>query len=423
MSDLLPLCESSFRALEDAYEKQWRQARLLHQLPPNSDSSESVERVLHSAGVAATEMQRLCAETRRLHQRFHQIEANAAPPFSEDERARLSRLGFDVSQLVTAPVSCHDASAAVAQRIHTPTNAPFQVKDDAEVAELRWENAQLLTSLAWYRFRDEAAAAPRAVDGGVAPHTRDHDKSFSSASSAELLRLFNAMKARCALLCSSQRERAPPPPSRETQRAVDVAVEELLRLHNFPSQVCVRRIASTPLYMLDRPVCIAFASPHSSILVVQDPEGVEEDSDLRAYLMNLYKPLLRALNWRPPSTTDTTVTATGLAVSSENCRSPLPSLDTSQTICPALNIGTAVGDVNRGLFALCPSQEEFPRSVALALPQRLEAPATVKASDAALHEAPRRSSSALSLMTYEELVALKRAALQRLDRIRDTVAM
>lgn len=307
MTELLPLSESSFRALEDAYVEQRSHAQLLQrQHAVSNKSEEGVGRLACSADAAAAVMQQLLVETRQLHERFVHLKSNAGASFTEDELRRLSRLGFDVSALPLPSISrSGDENQKQEGRGQPQPVVAASCKtsgcSNGEAAALKLENAQLLSALAWYRFR-EGAAAPLPSDPSLTIRDSASCCSPLPTTSSALLKKLEATRALSKSLCDAHAARAQvklPPGAQPT--AVDVAIDELLQRYHFPPQVLVERIALTQLYMLDRPVIISFVSPQSSTLVVQDPDGVEADSDLSAYLLQLYKPLLRALNWSPPS--------------------------------------------------------------------------------------------------------------------------
>ncbi|KPI85896.1 hypothetical protein ABL78_5028 [Leptomonas seymouri] len=400
MSELLPLSERSFRALEDAYDRQLQHARLLHQQSPLPTSSASLQRLSHSAGAAAKEMQRLCSEVRHLHRRFQKIAAGTEPTFSEGERARLSLLGFDVTPLSSSPIPYDNSFCEMAQCCGEQHSSSLQVEGSAEVAALRLENAQLLSSLAWYSFREKAADASFSASHQAMATAASHS---SSSFSQELLKRLNAVRALSESLSRSQSSRLPAPEPCDAQSAVDVAIQELLKLQQFPPQVRVKRIESSSLYMLDRPVCITFASPQSTTLVVRDPEGVEEDRDLRAHLMHLYGPLLRALNWHPPSTSDAGVPAARRPFLSDNCRSLLPSFDSAQTAPPTPNIRAAARNIERERFPVSPYHQRFDAPPPLSPEQRARASSMGRASAVGPDETQHFSAteqSAFSMMTH-----------------------
>jgi hypothetical protein len=436
MTERLPLSESAFCALEDAYEKQRQQAQHLHHLKAASThSSSGAEEFSHSAGVAAAEMQRLLHETRQLHQRFIQIVNGTEPPFSEEECTRLTLLGFDVppfpaSDELLSKETCTAAASRTELRARSAlyVSKAAAVKADNEMAGLRQENAQLLSSLAWYRLQEsvtqqlngKALLTASTTVGTPAP---------SQSSSAELLRRFKATKELAASLCSTPASSARAESASLFQTAVDVAIRELLQQQRFPPQVRVERVDGTCFYSLDRPVVITFAAPYSCTLVVQDPEGVEADCDLRAYLIHLYQPLLRALRWSPPARVNSA--AGDVAVTDPDRCLLLPSLDASETT-PLMQSATngrrtgvlfgeggapvtASGDLCADISVAAASSLQLSSSTTPCEAQACHRPPPPCVGLEKLHS-PSVSPSALSQMTYEELVALKRETLQRLDR-------
>lgn len=393
MAERLPLCEASFRALEDAYEKQWEQAHLLQQQQqqqrqPASDGRTKGARTTHSAGVAAAEMRRLLSLTRQLHRRFVAVCDGTGPLFSAEEQQGLLVLGFNTAEVPPRRSLVPPAVCPAAKEKETALRDTHRKEEDTTA--LREENAQLLSALAWYRFR-EGATQSNAIA------TAETGSSSSPQSAATVLEQLRALEAVNADLCRSSNcatgggaGQPCPCPADGQQRAVDVAIGDVLKAYNFPRAVRVERVASSRLYQIDRTVEIDFASPQSCTLVVRDPEAAEEDTDLRAYLLSLYGPLLRALRWRPPA---------GVEVE-DALLPPLPDSFHAE--------GRAASHrLNSDAEGILVSADAANRHALSTTRPR-------SATEPAVTSLLVLGNAQLSQLSYEDLLALKRATLQRL---------
>ncbi|CAJ1028063.1 hypothetical protein Q4I30_004728 [Leishmania utingensis] len=371
-AERLPLTEASFRALEEAYERQWRQTRLVCETQPSCADVH----VVTAASSAAEHMRRLWADTVRLHRRFVEVKVHYKRRFAQEERASLHLLGFRSPSPPPAPnAALPQAAPLVSSSLCAPleANAGRQAGEfDAvrtECARLQREVAQLLSLLAWYQLH-ETRALPL-PNGAVLPSALRTTSSSASDAYAELAEVQRRHKGLLSPTAAEYRCTS----SNGMQRAEDVAIAQLLLECAFPPQVRVVRLGSDNLFMVDRPVWIGFASPQSSTLMVRDPEGLQQDCLLESYLTAVYAPLLRAVQWQKPST-------------------------------GALLAGGRMAPTRSAALS-------FP-----AVPVTLASPR-----DAARRGlSPSTRCSVLSQLTYEELVELKHTALRRLDRSSEAAA-
>ncbi|AYU79622.1 hypothetical protein, unknown function [Leishmania infantum JPCM5] len=364
--DKLPLTEASFRALEEAYERQWCQTRLLCEAPtPCADVH-----VVAAASSAAKHMRRLWADTARLHRRFVEVKQHRDLSFTQEERASLRLLGF---RSPPPPPASNDALTHTTSPVPSPvhasneTTASGQATEVAalrkECARLRHEGAQLLSILACYQLRETHALGSN--NDARLPSPSQGTSTSASDAYAELAEVQRQYR----LLLSPTAAKYSLTPPDGIQRSEDVAIAELLVECGFPRHVSVVRLGSDGLFVIDRPVWITFASPQSATLMVRDPEGLERECTLESYLTAVYAPLLRAFHWQKPST--------GVQLAG----------------------GSAA--------PTC--------SAALSFPAVPVTPAPL--SDAVKRErSPSTRHSVLSQLTYEELVELKHATLRRLGR-------
>lgn len=362
--DELPLTEASFRALEEAYERQWCQTRLLCEAP----TSCADVHVVAAASSAAEHMRRLWADTVRLHRRFVEVKQHRDRSFTQEERASLRLLGFRSPPPASSSALTHTMSP-VPSPLHTPyeTTASRQAGElvalRKECARLRHEGAQLLSILACYQLREAHALG---LDNGARISSPSQGTSTSASDAyAELAEVQRQYR----LLLSPTAAEYTLTPLDGVQRAEDVAIAEVLVECGFPRHVSVVRLGPEGLFLIDRPVWIGFASPQSATLMVRDPEGLHHGCTLESYLTAVYAPLLRAFHWQKPST----------------------------------------GAQLAGGSAAPTS------SAALSFPAVPVAPAPLP--DAVKRErSPSTRHSVLSQLTYEELVELKHTTLPRLGR-------
>ncbi|KAG5476327.1 hypothetical protein LSCM1_04029 [Leishmania martiniquensis] len=296
--DRLSLTEASFRLLEDAYERQWLQARLACEAQTTCANAH----VVGAASCAAEQMRQLWADTVRLHRRFVEVKERNGLPFTQEERASLRLLGFrSPSPPPLSHVALPNAKLTLpsSQRMASETCTSIDGEKSAalrkECARLRHDHAKLLSALAWYMLRDEHAHG-RGCDRALASSS-----TTTSATVSEAYAELAAVQQRSRSLLSSAAAEYRPTPTDGTQRAEDIAIAQLLMECAFPPQVSVARLGVDGLFMVDRPVLIDFASPQSATLVVRDPEGLEDDCTLETYLTTVYAPLLRAVQWQKPS--------------------------------------------------------------------------------------------------------------------------
>ncbi|KAG5502077.1 hypothetical protein GH5_05021 [Leishmania sp. Ghana 2012 LV757] len=296
-ADKLSLTEASFRLLEEAYERQWIQARLACE----AQTSRAEAHVVASASSAAEHMCRLWGDTVRLHRRFVEVTEHKGPGFTQEERASLRLLGFRSPSPPLSDVALSRPEPPLTSSLcgAAPTHASSQGEDSValrkECARLRHDYAQLLSTLAWYKLCEHHA------------HGLGSDTTLSSPSEATSTSISDAYAELAevqhryrSLLCPTAAEYHLNPFD-GSQRAEDFAIAQLLRDCAFPPQVRVARLGLDSLFMVDRPVFIGFASPQSATLVVRDPDGLEDDCTLETYLTVVYAPLLRAVQWRKPS--------------------------------------------------------------------------------------------------------------------------
>ncbi|GET89383.1 hypothetical protein, unknown function [Leishmania tarentolae] len=297
--DKLPLTEASFCALEEAYERQWCQTRLVSEVQTSCTDLH----IAAAASRAAEHLRRLWADTVRLHKRFIEVKENPDCSFTQEERVSLRLLGFRSPSppRVSSEALWHSAPPT-SSYVYTrgETDASRQTAElislRKQCATLRHEGAQLLSMLAWYQLHEGHAlgsnngAGSSSLSGATCTSVYD-----TYAELAEMQRKYRSLLSPKAAEYSFTA-------TDSVQRAEDVAIAELLLDCGFPHRVSVVRLGREGLFMIDRPVWISFASPHSATLMVRDPEGVEDDCTLESYLMAVYAPLLRAFRWQKPST-------------------------------------------------------------------------------------------------------------------------